>query len=161
MTLDILGDGPMRAALEAQSRDLRIDEYVTFHGMVPHSEVAPIGARSNMLLFASICEFGGGAVLEAMALGLVSIVIDYASPGELVSPQTSYKIPIGPRADIIEGMKAALSEIIADPTVLREKSDAARARVEDIFIWPKKARQMETVYAWVLNGRSGLVPSVF
>lgn len=151
LLLDIIGDGPMRQALESIANDEGIAGKVTFHGMLPHDQVGTIAAKNQMMIFPSIREFGGGVVLEAMALGVVPAVIDYAGPAELVDENTGYKIPIGSREDIIGSIQELLSKVIADPAALGQKSVAARQRVHDAFTWSQKAKQMHTVYDWVLN----------
>jgi glycosyltransferase involved in cell wall biosynthesis len=113
--LDILGDGPMRPALEAQVRREGLGDAVTFHGMVPHAQVQTIATRANLLTFPSIREFGGGVVLEAMALGLVPLIVDYAGPGELVGEGLGYKVPIGTRAEIVARFRARLETILEAP----------------------------------------------
>jgi glycosyltransferase involved in cell wall biosynthesis len=158
LTLDIVGDGPMRAALEAQVAAENIAPAVTFHGNIPHRQVQTIAARSNLLGFPSIREFGGGVVLEAMALGVVPIVVDYAGPGELVTPETGYKVPLGTRADIVSGFRLRLEEIVRDPSQLPVLATKARERVAGVFTWKVKARQIARVYEWVLDP-SGPAPS--
>lgn len=151
MTIDIIGDGPMRGALEAQAKAANLGETVTFHGQVPHENVQNIAAACQLLTFPSIREFGGGVVLEAMALGVVPVIVDYAGPGELVDTATGYKVPIGDRAQVVAGMRKILEGIVADPGALADKSAAAKARVAEGFTWRAKAAQVCAVYDWVLG----------
>ncbi len=152
LRLDIIGDGPMRGALEAQAARLEIAPAVTFHGMLAHEAVQGVAVQANLLTFPSIREFGGGVVLEAMALGVVPVIVDYAGPGELVSDRTGYKVPIGSRAEIIARFGALLQQIVADPAPLPGLAAAAQADVQARFTWAAKAAQVARVYEAVLTG---------
>lgn len=153
--LDMVGDGPMREELEAKAATLGLADSVTFHGHVPHERVQDIAAGSNLLTFPSIREFGGGVVLEAMALGVVPLIVDYAGPGELVTEKTGYKVPIGARAEIVKGIRKQLEDIVRNPEVLPVMAAAAHARAHEHFTWPAKARQIAEVYDWVRALRPG------
>ena len=155
LQLEMVGDGPMAEALRAQAEGL---PGVTFHGWLAHEEVQEVLCGCHLLAFPSIREFGGGVVLEAMALGVVPLVVDYAGPGELVGPDTGIKVAMGPRAAIVEGFAAELARLAADPGTLAPLADAARARVETTFTWDRKARQVSRVYDWVLAGRPAPAP---
>jgi len=152
LVLDIIGDGPMRNNLQALAARLGVEEHVTFHGNLPHAQVQDVLAQANLLTFPSIREFGGGVVLEAMSLGVVPVVVDYAGPGELVTPETGYRVPVGSRAAVIAGFSKALAEIAADPADLPALGQAARDRVLALFTWEAKAAQVARVYDWVLAG---------
>ena len=158
LVLDVIGDGPMMEGLRAQARDLGIDGAVTFHGNLAHESVQEVLARANLLTFPSIREFGGGVVLEAMALGVVPLVVDYAGPGELVTKHTGFKIPLGSRGEIVAGLRDALERVLADPSVLPPLARAARERVLQDFTWAAKARQIARVYDWILQGQPGPAP---
>lgn len=160
LVLDIIGDGPMRGALEAQVGALGATGAVTFHGNLPHAQVQDVAVRSNLLTFPSIREFGGGVVLEAMALGVVPLVVDYAGPGELVRDGLGFSVPIGPRASIVRNLQVRLEALAADPSGLPEMADAARREVAERFTWSAKARQIARVYDWVLGGGAGDVPAL-
>lgn len=146
MVLDIVGEGPMQGALQARVAALEVGGGVTFHGQLPHERVQDILGRANLLTFPSIREFGGGVVLEAMALGVVPMVVDYAGPGELVTPETGMLIPVGPRAQIIADLRGALAEVLADPGILTVKAAAARALVRSDYTWDAKARRIAQMY---------------
>jgi glycosyltransferase involved in cell wall biosynthesis len=148
MTLDIIGDGDDGAALRARAGGL---PGVTFHGWLPHDRVQDVAARCSVLAFPSIREFGGGVVLEAMALGLAPIVVDYAGPAELVSEGTGWKIPIAPRPGLTATLAAVLAECADNPGVVAARGRAARTRVLQYFTWEAKARQIVSVYDWVLR----------
>ena len=151
LTLDIIGDGPMMPELRRQAEDEGLDQAVTFHGWQAHDAVQDIAARCHLLTFPSIREFGGGVVLEAMALGVVPMIVDYAGPDELVTPDTGIKIPIGPRAAIIKGLRTALKQVADNPRMLDPMSIAARDRVHALFTWERKAEQVAQVYDWALG----------
>ncbi|WP_299632630.1 glycosyltransferase [uncultured Roseobacter sp.] len=158
LVLDIIGDGPMRPDLEALAARLEIAPAVTFHGMMAHEDVQSVAVEANLLTFPSIREFGGGVVLEAMALGVVPVIVDYAGPGELVRAQTGYKVPIGSRAEIIARFGAVLQQIVSDPSPLPGLAAAAQADVQARFTWEAKAAQVRRVYDAVLAG--GPLPQV-
>ena len=149
MRLDVIGDGPMRPDLEAQVRAAGLESAVTFHGQVAHADVQDLAVQSNILLFPSIREFGGGVVLEAMALGVVPVIVDYAGPGELVTPETGFAVPIGTRDQIIPALARVLEDVLADRTVLPAIAARARQRVSDDFTWPAKARKVARIYETV------------
>lgn len=150
LVLDIVGAGPMEDALRAQAAAAGVADRITFHGWLAHDRVQDVLAGANLLTFPSVREFGGGVVLEAMALGVVPLICDYAGPAELVTDGTGFKLPMGPREEIIAGLRTKLSEITADPAALPAMGAAARARVEQYFTWARKAEQVRTVYDWVL-----------
>lgn len=158
LVLDMIGDGPMMTGLKAQAAEL--GDAVTFHGNLPHASVQEVAARANLLTFPSIREFGGGVVLEAMALGVVPVVVDYAGPGELVTDQTGIKIPIGPRAQIVANLRRALEDLTADPSALPGLGRAARKRALGQFTWSAKARQIGRLYDWILTGARGRPPEL-
>jgi glycosyltransferase involved in cell wall biosynthesis len=69
MTLEIVGDGPERSALEAQARGLGIADRVTFRGPRPQQEVAGVLQRARALVLPSRREGLPSAALEALATG--------------------------------------------------------------------------------------------
>jgi glycosyltransferase involved in cell wall biosynthesis len=151
LELDIVGDGPERAALEAQVRDLGAGAAVRFHGTLPHGQVQDVLAEANLLTFPSIREFGGGVVLEAMALGVVPLVVDYGGPAELVAEGTGWRLPLGPRDAIVAGLRDRLGAILDDPSDLPAVAARARAHVAAHFTWAAKAEKIAAVYAGVLE----------
>lgn len=151
---------PCAVRLRPWPTGLGVAQAVTFHGNLPHIQVQDVAARSNVLTFPSIREFGGGVVLEAMILGVVPLIVDYAGPGELVSDQTGYKVPIGPRDQIVAAVQARLEAIADDPSALPELAQAGRARAQTLFTWPAKAQQIARVYDWVLDGAAEPAPDL-
>ena len=78
-SLDIVGDGPDRAAYEAQAADL---PRITFHGF---QNPAPFYARTRLLLLTSDFEGFGLVIVEAQAAGCVPIVLgSYPAAYDLV-----------------------------------------------------------------------------
>lgn len=153
MQFDIIGDGPMRPALEEQVAQQGLEAAVTFYGQQPHGVVQDIAVQANILLFPSIREFGGGVVLEAMSLGVVPVIVDYAGPGELVTPETGIAVPIGRRDEIVARLTGVLDTLAADPAPLAAMAVATRERAVSLFTWEAKARQVAEVYDWVLGRR--------
>jgi glycosyltransferase involved in cell wall biosynthesis len=158
--LDIIGDGPLLPALRDFVRTERLEESVTLHGWIAHADLQNLMCRSQLLIFPSIREFGGGVVLEAMALGIVPVVVDYAGPGELVTATTGFKVPMAPRAEIVNRLRAVVAAISAQPRQLAPMAQAARQRVKELFTWDAKAGQILQIYDWVRGQRSDK-PSFF
>jgi glycosyltransferase involved in cell wall biosynthesis len=160
ITLDVYGDGPLMPELHRLLEQHQIASRITLHGWIAHQELQTRMRLAQLFLFPSIREFGGGAVLEAMSLGIVPVVVDYAGPGELVTDEVGYKVPLGNRQQIIERLRSLIGGLLEQPAQLHAKSEAAIRLVQDLFTWEVKARQVAEVYQWVL-GRRAAKPTFF
>lgn len=77
-----VGDGPLRAELEAQVRTLQLEQRVHFSGRV--DDVAALLKAADCFALASRWEGMPNAVLEAMAAGLPVVVTDVEGIGEII-----------------------------------------------------------------------------
>ncbi len=147
--LDYIGDGPELPQVRARAAAEGVDGAVSFAGWLRHPALQERLARAHVFGFPSIHEFGGAVVLEAMATGLVPVVVDYGGPPELVSPATGFAVPMGLREELIAGLRAVLERLLAAPETIRPMGERARARVLRSFTWDAKAAQVLDVYRWV------------
>lgn len=152
MTLNIIGDGPLMPMLRQTVEGEGLSDSVTLRGWLEHDQIQHELAKSDLLTFPSIREFGGAVVLEAMAVGVVPVIVDYGGPAELVTPETGWTIPLSPRAGIVENLRKRLTALCSDPAQIDAKSHAAREHVFDQFTWQAKAKQVTTAYQAALQG---------
>ncbi|SKA93085.1 Glycosyltransferase involved in cell wall bisynthesis [Prosthecobacter debontii] len=153
LRLDIIGDGPERERLQSLVQQEGIQSGVRMEGWVDHSVLQPRLRESHVLAFPSIREFGGGAVLEAMALGVPPIVLDHGGPPELVPPTAGFVLPLESRPQIVRDLGALLARLAEAPEQLAPYSAAAQAHIRRFYTWEAKAQQMLEVYRWVLGQR--------
>src|SRR5262249_39488404 len=118
LALHILGDGPERGTLEAMVDNLGVRQNVSFYGWIPHTEVQKTLRDCDLMALPSIREFGGGVVVEAMALGVTPMVADYGGPAELVDEHTGIRIPFQSKQSLIDGFRHALADVIKYPEKL-------------------------------------------
>jgi glycosyltransferase involved in cell wall biosynthesis len=153
LELHIIGDGPQRATLEAMVGQFGVRKNVFFHGWIPHDDVREKLRSCDVMALPSIREFGGGVVVEAMALGVPPVVADYGGPSELVDDATGFRVPFTDRSSLVEGIRNVLASIIGAPKVLEKIGAAARQKVREKLTWDAKACQVLAVYDAVLGGR--------
>ncbi len=150
LTLTIIGDGPERGFLEAIIRDEQLASGVTMSGWLDHAAAMDVLATHDVLAFPSIREFGGGVVVEAMALGLVPVVMNYGGPGEIVTDDSGFRLALSSATQTTADLRHVLEQLVAAPERLAPLSAAARRRILDTFTWEEKARRSVAIYERVL-----------
>lgn len=151
LKLQIVGDGPQMARLISLAKQLGVEENVQFGGWLTQEDLQRKLGECDVLVFPSIREFGGGVVLEAMALGVAPIVADYGGPSELVDEHTGMRVAFADEASLIEGVKCALQRMVAEPESVDRLGAAARDRVLAQFTWDAKARKIIEIYHELLD----------
>lgn len=152
VTLDILGDGEQRAALEGQAAAMGLGLRVRFHGFLPQTDCARHLAAADALVLPSLRECGGAVVLEAMAMGLPVIASDWGGPADYLDARCGLLIPPAPRAGFADRLAEAIDRLAADPDLARTMGAAGAARVRAEFDWQAKIDRIEALYARVLTG---------
>jgi phosphatidylinositol alpha 1,6-mannosyltransferase len=103
--LALVGDGPMRAELEAALPD------AVFAGHQSGHELARWYASADIFVFPSTTETFGNVVLEALASGLPAVVVDRGGPQDLVSPeQTGFVARATDPADLAAHVRLLLDD---------------------------------------------------
>lgn len=148
--LTIYGDGPQKPALEALVQKHGLQDCVQLAGWVNQKQLGQELARSQAFVFPSLREFGGGVVLEALASGLPSIIVDYGGPAELVTPECGILLPMEPREALIGKLRAAMEALAVDPERCRKLGKHACQRVRDEFTWSSKAARIVEFYRQLL-----------
>ena len=152
LDLNIIGDGPQRPLLEMMVDQLGIRSSVRFHGSVPYDQVQETLKTCDFMALPSVREFGGGVVVESMALGVTPIVADYAGPSELVDEETGIRIPFQDKKSLVDGLRLAIAKVVCSPEILDRFGAAARQKVAKKLTWEAKANQIIAVYDAVLAG---------
>ena len=158
-TLTIVGEGPQRQELEAMlDGDERLAAAVTLTGRVEHERVQEHMREADVFAFPSIREFGGGVVLEAMAMGLPVIGVAYGGPAELITPGTGIAMPIARREELILGLREAVVKYEAQPALAAEHALGAWEMVQAKFTWDAKADRTACLYHWLARPTANARP---
>lgn len=151
VVLEVVGDGPDRAACEALVDELHIEGTVRFHGRQPRERVDDFYKRADIFVFPSYREPGGNVVLEAMGYGLPLVVSDRGGPASSVDETCAVRVKPENPDQYAHGLAAAITRLVDDPGLRAQMSAAARHRVAEIALWDRKVERLEALYDEVLG----------
>ena len=125
--LDVAGDGPERAALEALAA-AEAPGLVRFHGRLPREQLQALVREATLSVVPSRWyENQPLAVLESYAVGVPVLATDLGGLPELVDDTTGWVVP----ANDPDEMGRALAEALLDPAAARARGTRARRRAEE------------------------------
>jgi glycosyltransferase involved in cell wall biosynthesis len=128
--LTIAGDGPARAALEAQAQSLGLTGAVRFTGYLDEDGVAALLEASDMLVLPSFAEGLPVVLMEALASQIPVIATQVAGVSELVQDGISgFIVPPGD----VETLALRLDQLLSDPELCAAMGKAGRRKVEAEF----------------------------
>ena len=123
----MIGDGEMRAAVEARARTLGVAGDVAITGL--QREVRPFIAACDALVLCSSTEALSLAALEAMALAKPVVHSDVGGAAELIRPGSNgFLFPAGDTAAFVDRLAQ-----LADRSLCRRLGERARETVETHF----------------------------
>jgi colanic acid/amylovoran biosynthesis glycosyltransferase len=131
-TFEIVGDGPLRAELEALARTLGIAESVEFRGALPRAEVFTALRRCALFVLASKVAPSGDtegtpvSIIEAATLGRAVVSTLHAGIPEIVpkeAEQLGYLVPEGD----VDALARAFDRLARDPEERERWGNTCRA----------------------------------
>lgn len=150
----VVGDGALRATLEAEAGRLGLGTRVRFTGV--RHDVPALLAAVDVLVLASLHEGLPNVVIEAMAVGAVTLATDVGGSRELVVPdETGVLVPVR-RPDVLAGATIAL---LADAERARRLAVAARRRIEECFTVEAMVRRTTALYEEALAAAGLGIPA--
>jgi glycosyltransferase involved in cell wall biosynthesis len=157
-SLDIVGDGPLRAELEAAARPL--GDRVTFHGQRSSHELSRTLAAAEVAVFPSVRARSGDqdglpvATLEALAAGTPVVATDLPGLSDAVvggEAPAGVVVPSGDAAALAE----AIERLLGDPATREQMGRAAVRRAEEYSMEAIGARYVTLLQAATAAGPAG------
>jgi glycosyltransferase involved in cell wall biosynthesis len=158
--LEIIGDGPERANLQAQAEELkllqapdvsRLKGFVQFSGWLSQAECALRLQTADVLVMPSLLECGGAAALEAMAMGLPVIATNWGGFTDYLNESCGILVEPSSPVDFIEGLETAMCRLASQPELRQAMGLAGHQRILDHFNWDKKADRVLEIYQETLD----------
>lgn len=150
VVLTIVGDGPLRAALEAEAEALGISAQVRFVGARPPAEIPGFFQSAQVFAMPSIIDSQGDqeglglVAAEAMSCLCPVVAHDLAAIRDLVRPDdTGVLVP----AKDVAALAAALSRVLEVPAEAWQRSLRARAHVQANYSWQAVAARYARLYS--------------
>jgi len=153
--LEVVGDGPDRAACETLVQELGLEGTVRFHGRQPRERVDDFYRAADVFVFPSYREPGGNVVLEAMGYGLPLVVSDRGGPASSVDETCAIRVHPETPDQYARELAVAITRLVDDRGLRQQMGGAARDRVADIALWDRKVERLEALYDEVLRANSG------
>jgi teichuronic acid biosynthesis glycosyltransferase TuaC len=125
-TLLIVGQGPARAALEAQAAALGLGDRVRLLGPLPHDQLPALFAAADVMVLPSATEGLANVWVEALASGTPIVTSDVGGAREVVDRPAAGRLATRTPAAVA----AAVREVLSDAP----SQEAVRA-VAERFTW--------------------------
>ncbi len=143
----VIGDGPLRAEMEAEARRLDIGSQVKFRGWLDGDRVRNEMANADALLLTSTSEGLPMAAIEALDRGLAIVSSRIGGVNDVVEDGVN-----GATCDLTpEGFAAALQKVLGDPDRLRSMREAS-SRMAEKFDLPRILDAYERILRAAASG---------
>jgi glycosyltransferase involved in cell wall biosynthesis len=148
--LVLAGDGPLRATLEAQARQSGVADRVIFTGMLDTPQICQWLQASDVFTLVSRVEGLPVSLIEAMAVGLPSVVSDIPATAQLITDNVhGLKAPV----QDVQAIASALLALFEDPRKRKEFGAAARPVAVARFSMHKVITAYEQLFAELVAQR--------
>ncbi|MDP1525001.1 MAG: glycosyltransferase family 4 protein [Rhodocyclaceae bacterium] len=123
----LVGDGPMRTAIEQRAEQLGITHLVSITGL--QEDVRPYITACHVITLCSITETFSLAAIEAMAMRRPVVHSEVGGAAEMIVPDhNGLLFPVGDTAALVKALAT-----LANPAEAKRMGDNARAMVEQHF----------------------------
>lgn len=148
--LALVGDGPLRTALETDVKKLGLAQRVVFTGR--RKDVIPLMKGSDLLVLPSYLEATPYVIMEAFSAGLPVVASAVYGIPELVRDGVTGRLaPAGDPVSLCSAIKAFYD----DRRLLERSSQACRAEYESRFTLERSVRETMDLYDGLLRRGTG------
>ncbi|NBE83157.1 glycosyltransferase family 4 protein [Micromonospora rubida] len=140
----IVGDGPYKAALEAEVRRLGLGDTVSMPGFLGGTDLPAVMAASDCFAVPSIYEPFGMVALEGAAAGAPLAVAATGGLAEIVEPGVT-GMTFAPQDP--DGLTEAVHALLSDRERARALARRARVMAHEQYGWAAIARRTAATYA--------------
>ena len=149
--LTIIGSGYQRREIEETAKRIGRSQDVVIIDELPREEVLAAVEKSDIFLFPSLREGGSWSLMEAMAIGLPVICLDWAGMAIITDDNCAIRIPVSNPEQMPKDMAAAIITLIKNPGLREAMGKAGRNRIKEVYNWETKGLFVEQLFNSLLH----------
>ena len=150
--LTIIGSGYQRREIEETAKRIGRSQDVVIIDELPREEVLAVVERSDIFLFPSLREGGSWSLMEAMAIGLPVICLDWAGMAIITDDNCAIRLPVSNPEQMPKDMAGAIITLIKNPGLREAMGKAGRNRIKEVYNWKTKGLFVEQLFNSLLHG---------
>jgi glycosyltransferase involved in cell wall biosynthesis len=130
VSLTMVGSGPQESTWKNLASALGVAEHVNWTGWTPQNQLPAVYRSHHALLFPSLHDSSGNAVLEAMAQGLPIVCLDVGGPAAVAGPDAAAIVVTESRSEgeVVHALAETITGLVRSPALHAVKSGNALQR---------------------------------
>lgn len=140
----VVGDGPLRANMEATVKEKHLEQKCLLLGKKSQGELPAIYNQADLFLLASDYEIYGMVILEAMYYGIPVISTLTAGTETLIEPTRNGLILDNTN---VKEWSTAIVSVCEEPRLLGKMKTEAKRKIENELIWDKACESFLKLYS--------------
>lgn len=152
--LTIVGNGPEYERLLQLTKELGIDQQVTFAGFVERGKLPDIFLNHDVVVAPSLYESGGLSVLEGFSHGLPAIVLTCGGHALSVIEGCGIRVrPDQDQAAVVSQLMEATQRYSIDRDLVMQHGANARKHLKEYYAWRSKHDTMLRIYTDLIGNQ--------
>lgn len=147
VSLSIVGSGYQKKEILKEVEKNGWKDCVKIYDELPRQKVLELLEHSDIFLFPSLREGGSWSLMEAMAISLPVICLNWAGMAVTTDDLCAIRLPVTNPQQMPKDMATAIIKLIENPELRKRMGDAGRKRIKEVFNWEAKGLFMERLFA--------------
>jgi glycosyltransferase involved in cell wall biosynthesis len=141
----IVGDGPELKFIKRKVKENDLEPDVVFTGMIDRSELFALFNNAHFFMLLSFKEGGSWALIEAMAHGVVPIVLDAGGIRDLIRGDLGIKVKPSDSNKLTSEIANKILSLLQDRECYFKESERICEYVQSQLTWDKKIDEIMQV----------------
>ena len=138
VTLTVVGSGSESKYIDKEITLLGLDDKIIRINETSRANVLNELTDSDIYLFPSLREGGSWALMEAMAIGLPVICLNWSGMEIITDDESAIRLPVTNPEQMPKDMAEAICKLIDNPELRRKMGETGRYRIKNVFNWEAK-----------------------
>ena len=145
--LELIGNGELFKATQAQVKRLGIEDKVNFHGWMQIDKAEALIRECDIYMAPAIRDCGGCAQLEAMAIGMPIIAANWAGPGQYTDDLSGIRVDVDTVEQFMQGLTDAMVKLAESQELRLKLGEGSKKRVRTNYLdWDAKVDRIIEIF---------------
>jgi len=125
-----------------------------FLGKIDYSQMSEHYQWADVFVFPSLREATGTVIVEAMSYRLPVIALNIHGATIVLDDSCAIRIPVASKEQMIRDFRDAIIKLYNGPELRRKMGEVGRWRVEENYLWEKRAKKISKIYREIVCGEA-------